>query len=585
MSDSLLEGLRRSALLAEMPAALVEALARGVEPCELGGGEVLFRQGDRGDSLFFVLSGRLRVERAHQSGVVAIAEVVAGESVGEMAALTGDARSATVTAIRNCRLACLKREVLERILIAHPQLLAPFVVLLARRLGASRSGQTRKAASCLTLLGGSGGVDVAAVALRLGSALERVGKVAVVRAADLSSGAHPHHAEATADFAGWAHRLEQAHAFVLFASSDEAPEWTSRYVRQADLVLVCADAARAPSARETRAAALPAWANVGLVLCGGDGTVPRTQDWLDAFPGAVHFNVRLAVPADFERLARLVSGRGIGLVLGGGGARGMAHIGVIRALAEAGIPIDRIGGTSQGAVVAATFAIGMDHRQMLGEFGKFRQDNPTNDFTVPTVSLIAGKRAERALQAQFGERRIEDLPVDYFCVSSSLTSGQIFVHRRGLLREALRSTISIPGIFPPVPRDGELLVDGGVLDNLPIGPMRQRGQIKVIAVNVTFARGLAPRRVAAQKRARFPPWGRVAKPAEPQYRLPSIVQTLMQAGTLGTIGRLDALKRAADLFIEPPVEAFRTLDWDRVADIAEIGYRSACDALARWNTA
>jgi predicted acylesterase/phospholipase RssA len=296
----------------------------------------------------------------------------------------------------------------------------------------------------------------------------------------------------------------------------------------------------------------------------------------------VHFNVRLAAAADFERLARLVSGRGVGLVLGGGGARGMAHIGVIRALAEAGIPIDRIGGTSQGALVAATYAIGWDHRRMLDEFAKFRQDNPTNDFTVPTVSLIAGKKAERALRAQFGERRIEDLPVDYFCVSSSLTTGHAYVHRRGLLREALRATISIPGIFPPVPRDGELLVDGGVLDNLPIAPMRQRGEIRVIAVNVTLARGLAPRRAAPQKRARFLPWGRAAKPDEPQYRLPSIVQTLMQAGTLGTIGRLDALKHAADLFIEPPVSEFRTLDWDRVADIAELGYRAACESLAKW---
>jgi NTE family protein len=582
MSDSLLEGLRRSALLAGLPAALVEALACAAEPVELGGGEVLFRQGDPGDALYFVLSGRLRVERAYPGGVAVMAEIVAGESVGEMAALTGDARSATVTAIRNCRLARLKRDAFERMLAAHPQLLAPFVVLLARRLGAARPGQTRKAASCLTLLAGCDGLDVAAVAARLGAALERLGKVAVVRVAELESGAHPEHGAAAADFAEWAHRLEQAHDFVLFAVGGEAAEWARLCMRQADLVLVCADPARTPSARETRAAALPAWANVGLVLCGADGAVPRTQDWLDAFPGAVHFNVRLAAAADFERLARLVSGRGVGLVLGGGGARGMAHIGVIRALAEAGIPIDRIGGTSQGALVAATYAIGWDHRRMLEEFGRFRQDNPTNDFTVPTVSLIAGKKAERALKSRFGERRIEDLPVDFFCVSSSLTSGQPFVHRRGLLREALRATISIPGIFPPVPREGELLVDGGVLDNLPIGPMRQRGEIRVIAVNVTFARGLAPRRAPPPKRAHFLPWGR-AKPDEPHYRLPTIVQTLMQAGTLGTIARLDALRHAADLFVEPPVSEFRTLDWERVADIAELGYRAAREALAKWN--
>jgi len=563
--------LGQSALLAGMPPPLIDAIAGAVEAVELGGGDVLFREGDPGDALYFVLSGRLRVQRAGPGGVRVIAEIVAGESVGEMAALTGDIRSATVVAIRNCRLARLRRDGLEHILRDHPQFLAPIAVLLARRLGeSSRAGQVRKAASCLTLIPGSAGADAGAVAAKLGAALGRFGKVAVAAAAD---------APAVAEFADWAAKLEAAHDFVLFVGGGTAPGWAGLCARQADMVLVCADPREAPPAAAR--SAIPDWASVGLVLCRTDEAPAHTGEWLDAFPGAVHFNVRLAVPGDCERLARLVSGRGIGLVLGGGGARGMAHIGVIRALAEAGIPIDRIGGTSQGALVAATFANGWSDAEMLAVFGRFRDNNPTSDFTVPRVALIAGRKAERALQAQFGARRIEDLPVDFFCVSSSLTTGHVCVHRRGLLREALRATISIPGIFPPVARDGELLVDGGVLDNLPIGPMRQRGEIKVIAVNLTFARGLAPRPGRAAKR-RFPfGWG--ARAAKPGYRLPGIVQTLMHAGTLNTVGRLDSLRRAADLFIEPKVEGFRLLDWERVEDIAEIGYRSAREALAAWN--
>jgi NTE family protein len=250
----------------------------------------------------------------------------------------------------------------------------------------------------------------------------------------------------------------------------------------------------------------------------------------------------------------------------------------VKALAEAGIAIDRVGGTSQGALIGATCAIGWDHEQMLEVFGRFRRDNPTNDLTVPTVSLIAGRKAERLLQAQFGERRIEDLLVDYFCISSSLTTGHVHIHRRGLLREALRASISIPGIFPPVARDGEFLVDGGVLDNLPIGPMRERGAIRVIAVNVTVARGVTPR-AAEPKRGFF---RRKPRGEEPRYRLPSIVQTLMSAGSLGTVAKLDALRHAADLFIEPPVDAFRTLDWDRIEEIVELGYRHARECLRRW---
>ena len=568
-----IDALGRSTLLAGMPPALIDAIAAAVEPVELGGGDVLFREGDPSDALYFVLSGRLRVQRAQSGGVRIVAEIVTGESVGEMAALTGDIRSATVVAIRNCRLARLPRAALERILRDHPQFLSPIAVLLARRLGSGPgSGQVRKAASCLTLIAGSEGVDVAAVAAKLAAALGRCGKVAVASAADAPS----------EDFADWAQKLEAAHDFILLvgggpARGAAAPDWSGLCMRQADMVLVCADPARPPPAG---ASAFPQWASIGLVLCrADDGAAAHTAAWLDAFPGAVHFNLRLGAGGDSERMARLLSGRGIGVVLGGGGARGMAHIGVLRALAEAGVPVDRVGGTSQGALVAATAALGWDYKRMLGVFGGFRDNNPTSDFTMPRISLIAGRKAERALEEQFGGRRIEDLPVDFFCVSSSLTTGQICVHRRGLLREALRASISIPGIFPPVARSGELLVDGGVLDNLPIGPMRQRGEIKVIAVNVTFAKGLAPRR--AKPKAGLRLFGG-AKNTEPGYRLPSIVQTLMHAGTLSTVGRLDALRRAADLFIEPKVDGFRLLDWERVEDIAEIGYRTARTALAGW---
>ena len=267
-AEVLIDALRQSTLLAEMPPALVEAIASGVERVELGGGDVLFRQGDPGDSLFFVLSGRLRVQRAQAGGVVIIAEIVAGESVGEMAALTGDQRSATVVAIRNCRLARLTRDTLERLLHAHPEFLGPIAILLARRLGqSSRAGQTRKAASCFTLLRGSDGVDLNAVTAKVGAALGRLGKVAVIGADAMQSSVGAGQADAKSAFADWANGLEAAHDFVLFVGSDALPEWNGLCLRQADLVLVCGDPERAPPNRQLPSGAIPAWANVNLVLC------------------------------------------------------------------------------------------------------------------------------------------------------------------------------------------------------------------------------------------------------------------------------------------------------------------------------
>ncbi len=572
-------------LLAGVQPALVDAIASEVEPIEVAGGDILFRRGDPGDSIYFVLSGRLRVFGSDQADGAAIAEIAAGESVGEMAALTGDPRSATVVAIRNCRLARLGRGSLDRLLRLHPELLGRISLLLARRLGQTgKAGYVRTAASCFTLLRASASIDLDAVAEKLGAALRQFAKMTVIDVRCLPPQLNVAGTNWQSQFADWANAIETQHEITLFVGSEHAPDWNAMCVRQADMVLLCCDAGEAPHLHGSGGDPIPPWSNVGLVVCqaGHPEGPKRTAAWLDAFRGAVHFNVRLSVAADFARLARLISGRGVGVVLSGGGARGVAHVGVVRALSAAGVAIDRVGGTSQGALVAAACAAGWDHEQILDMFRSFRGDNPTSDFTVPTVSLIAGRKAERALRRQFGERLIEDLPVDFFCVSASLTTGQTKVHRRGCLWEALRASISIPGIFPPFPLGGELLVDGGVLDNLPIGPLRARGAISVIASNVTPVRGLAARPAASPRRTWFRNKARRDDERQDHYRLPSIFQTLVHAGALNTISRLDTLRRAADLFIEPPVEGFRIFDWERVEEIAEIGYRHARQCLEAW---
>jgi NTE family protein len=583
MSSSLSAALREMPLLSGAGAALIAAIAAQAETLELRGGDILFRQGDPADSLYFVLSGRLRVFDCNAEGETAIAEIAAGETVGEMAALTGDPRSATVVAIRNCRLARLHRDRLNRLLGSYPELLGCIALLLARRLGQSgRAAPARKPPSCFTLLKASESVALELVVARLGAALERFAKVAVVHPPGGPDGFDLAQPDWQSRFADRASAIEAASDVTLFVGGAQTPEWDAMCVRQADLVLLCGDPAAPPPARERLAAAIPPWANVGLILCRSDRESGwRTGEWLDAYPGAVHFNVRLDVPGEFERLARLLAGRGAGVVFGGGGARGMAHIGVIRALNEAGIPVDRVGGTSQGALIGALLAIGWNDRYSNELVRRLRDDNLTNDFTVPVVSLIAGKKAERALEMQFGDRRIEDLPTDFFCVSSSLTTGRLHVHRRGLLWQALRASVSIPGIFPPFAQGGELLVDGGVLDNLPIAPMRQRGTIQVIAVNVTPLRGLTTRPSPPPKWRHLSFLGR-PREGEDRNRLPSIFQTLVQAGMLNTISRLDALRRQADLFIQPPVDRFRILDWDRADEIAEIGYREARKQLQNW---
>src|SRR5690606_26256292 len=170
--------------------------------------------------------------------------------------------------------------------------------------------------------------------------------------------------------------------------------------------------------------------------------------------------------ADIARLARVMAGLSVGLVLSGGGARAYAHIGAIRALREHGAPIDFVGGSSMGAIIGAGVALGWSddeiHERVHDAFVK---SNPLGDFRLPVVALAAGDRVESRLAAHFGDARIEELHTPFFAVSSNLTTGAVRIHRSGLVRDALRASSALPGILPPVVQDGEVLVDGAVLDN------------------------------------------------------------------------------------------------------------------------
>src|ERR1700678_4742841 len=180
--------------------------------------------------------------------------------------------------------------------------------------------------------------------------------------------------------------------------------------------------------------------------------------WLQTSPVALHHHIVDA--ADLGRLARLLTQRGVGLVLSGGGARGFAHLGVIRALREARVPIDYVGGASIGAIIAGGVAMGWSDEEMRLRYRRsFVDTNPVNDYTFPLVALTRGRKVSRLLQREFGDVLIEDLRCPFFSISANLTSGRVLEHRDGSVSGALRASVSIPGVMPPVFRGEAILED------------------------------------------------------------------------------------------------------------------------------
>lgn len=538
----------------------LDRLAAAMRWMGLPGGAVLIEAGETGDDGYLILSGLLAV-RAPDGRL--LARLAAGDTVGEMALLSGQRRSATVVALRDCEVGVLPAAAFREAVAADPDLALAFARGVVERLAAATAGSAAPARSrSLALVPQDAGVDVASFAVELVEALQTFGRaelVWVVRGSQRPT--------------GWFHEIESASDFVVYAAEHRPNAWTRLCVRQADVLLLLARAEQAAGPFPALEGCSTAATRSELVLlhAGGRLAPGRVAGWRSALP---HVPVHHVVDAaDTARLARLVTGRAVGLVLSGGGARGFAHLGVVRALREAGVPVDLVGGTSMGAIMGAGVAAGWETGEMLERFHRaFVASNPLRDFTVPLVSLVAGREVGRRLRCEFGDTDVEDLRLPFFCVSTNLTAGRTEVHRSGPLWRALRASVAIPGVLPPVIARGDILVDGGNMNNLPVDEMRALARGPVIGVDVGADRAFA----SDLDEAELPPWWARWRD---RRRRPGILQILWRAGMVGSAHRAAAARDLADLLLRPNLESVDLLDWRAFARAVEIGYRATLETL------
>lgn len=300
----------------------------------------------------------------------------------------------------------------------------------------------------------------------------------------------------------------------------------------------------------------------------------------------LYHHVALDDDRDIARLARILTGNSIALVLSGGGARGFAHIGAIRAIREAGLPIDLVGGTSMGASIAAQCALAWDYETMIERNRDlWVRARPLSDYTLPLVSMVSGKRCVRALEKTYGDLRIEDLPVNYYCVSSDLIWGEAVVHRQGLVRRYVRASTSVAGVAPPVVDPGRLLVDGGVLNNLPADVMRNMHLGKTIAIdvnpygyrmmmyNLDYGASLSGWKVL---------WSRI-NPFGARMQVPRLNEVWERVTMLGGVRQIRDLQAGlVDLYIKPPTDEYGFAEMKKIEAIAEAGYRFTRIEIDAW---
>jgi NTE family protein len=370
---------------------------------------------------------------------------------------------------------------------------------------------------------------------------------------------------------------------VLVAEASDSAPWRAFCIRAADRVLVLASE-RAPVPSGSLQLEL---AGCDVVRSGALGAVPCAR-WVDALrPRAVH---TLAAHAGMDKaiavIARRLAGRSVGLVFSGGGARGAAHIGVVEVLVAAGVVVDRVAGASIGALAAAAFAAGMSAREMAGAWHRnMIVTKPLNDYTVPAVALVRGAKFRAGLRDEFGSMQIEDLPREFFCVSADIQSGELYVHRRGPLVDAVYASMAIPGLLPPANVDGRILVDGGILNNLPVATLARRGEGPVVASALTVH--------GFRYTARSPELGRHVRLRSAlrsavtgvEGPAPSLRDTLMRVLALASVDATRAGRDQADVVITPNTRGIGMLEFTAIERAIEAGREAALTALAQPDTA
>ena len=560
--------LRSIPIFAEIDDEQLDQLSSAVDRQHIPANEWLFHMGDPPDAIYVIASGRFAA--VGLDGQV-LREMASGDSIGDLGVITGAARSAGVRALRDGVVWRIAADTFTEVLAKAPQLRSAMSRAMAGMLRESRSANIARSPRVIGVLSTGEAVAVPivdAIATRLGSH----GQIAVVAPPVDTTAAANHYGELVDAFSEALDRAERSNDWVLVVADRGSGDIWRRYVvAQSDRLLVLVDQAHPPQSLDTPVTRGP----VHLITC----NVVPDPSWWDLLEPVSHH------PANDDgigALARRIAGRSLGLVLGGGGARGLAHYGVYEELTRAGVVIDRFGGTSSGALAAATFALGLDARDATAAAREYiAETRPVSDYTIPAIALTRGRRVDRLVEGFFGSTTmIEHLPREFFSVSTDLITGDQIIHRRGLLWVAVRASISIPGLLPPVQHRERLLVDGGLMNILPADVMcaDTDGEVICVDLRTTYvpSKGFGPLPAKLQ-----PPAFVRRLLTGTDVALPPLQETLLRSVELASPkGNLRELTRVAAI-IEPDVSAIGPLDFrniDAALEAGRIATRAALEA-------
>ncbi|XP_026728766.1 neuropathy target esterase sws isoform X1 [Trichoplusia ni] len=592
----------------------------------LESGRAVYRQDEESGSTFIVLSGRLRSVITHPNGKKElVGEYGKGDLVGIVEMVTQTRRSTTVMAVRDSELAKLPEGLFNAIKLRFPVVVTRLINLLGHRilgswqkptagLGGAAAIEPRPQHnfSTVAVVPVSDDVPLTAFTYELYHSLSAIGPTVrltsdVIRKLLGLTIMDPNNEYR---LSSWLAQQEDKHKVALYQCDPSLTQWTQRCIRQADCILIVALGDKQPSIgkieKEIERLAIRTQKELVLLHREGGANPSGTVHWLNMRSWvSQHHHVRCphrmftrksqyriselyskvlmseaSVHSDFSRLARWLTGTAVGLVLGGGGARGAAHVGMVRAIQEAGIPIDMVGGVSIGAFMGALWCMdrnittvtqkAREWSQKMTQWGK-----QLLDLTYPATSMFSGRQFNATIRSTFGDVHIEDLWLPYFTVTTDISSSCMRVHRHGSLWRYIRASMSLSGYMPPLcdPVDGHLLLDGGYVNNLPADVMRSLGAKHILAIDVGSQDDTDLTNYGDDLSGWWLLWKRW-NPFTTPVKVPNLPDIQSRLAYVSCNRQLEEVKKSDYCeYIRPPIDAYKTLQFGSFDEIREVGYR------------
>ncbi|XP_065209623.1 neuropathy target esterase sws isoform X2 [Planococcus citri] len=585
-------------------------------------GRALYRQDEESDSTYIVLSGRLRSVITHSDGrKELVGEYGKGDLIGIVEMVTQTRRSTTIMAVRDSELAKLPEGLFNGMKLRFPIVVTRLINLLGHRILGSwkkpslspsmEINNVQSNFSTIAIVPITDDVPLTSFTYELYHSLSAIGSTLRLTSEIIRKNFGPSIMDANNEYRliSWLAQQEDHYKITLYQCDSTFTLWTQRCVRQADCILIVGLGKNPPSVcrieKEIEKLAIRTQKELVLLHHEGANLPNNTVTWLNMRSwvsshhhiqcnkrvfttksqyriNELYSKVLMSEPnihSDFSRLARWLTGTSVGLVLGGGGARGAAHVGMIKSIQEAGIPIDMVGGVSIGAFMGGLWCM---ERNITTVTQKARQWafkmthwwRQLLDLTYPVTSMFTGRDFNATIKATFNDTQIEDLWLPYFTITTDISASEMRIHTHGDLWRYVRASMTIAGVLPPMfdPSDNHLLLDGCYVNNVPADIMRSQGAKFILAIDVGSQDDADFTNYGDSLSGWWLLWKRYNPFASP-IKVPNLPDIQSRLAYVSCVRQLEEVKTSNYCeYIRPPIDKYRTLQFSSFDEIREVGY-------------